>query len=156
MLRRYAAGSSAGSGGLEMGSSGMEAGRPVLPLKPGDLSDALEVRALLMETKESCSSLSLWMEFLESLRLKMPIVTAGRRREAHGTAEGRGRGGGEDETGRRIYHSPVDVDLLDEETHAGRKDGGEMQKLPLLFAGVGNRHIRFSPLARRCSSCNRL
>jgi len=68
ILRRYEAGSNAGSGGLAMGSSGIEAGGP-LPLYPGDLSDVFDVRALLTETKDSFSSLS---EFLE-LRLKSPM-----------------------------------------------------------------------------------
>lgn len=42
MLRRYAAGSNAGSGGLAMDNSGIEAGGP-LPLYPGDRRDVLEV-----------------------------------------------------------------------------------------------------------------
>jgi hypothetical protein len=54
MLRRYAAGSNAGSGGLAIGSSGIEAGGP-LPLYPGDLRDVFDVRALLTDTKESFS-----------------------------------------------------------------------------------------------------
>lgn len=62
-----------------MGISGMEDGRP-LDLKPGDFNETFELRALLAETYESCSSLSLWMECLESLRLKMPMV-AGEGRE---------------------------------------------------------------------------
>lgn len=74
MLRRYPAGSNAGSGGLAMGSSGIEAGGP-LPLYPGDLRDVFDVRALLTVTNDSCSSLSLWIEFFESLRLKSPIVS---------------------------------------------------------------------------------
>lgn len=72
MLRRYAAGSSAGSGGLAMGNSGIEAGSP-LPLYPGDRRDVFEFRALLTETKDSFSSLS---EALE-LRLKSPMAIRG-------------------------------------------------------------------------------
>lgn len=41
-----------------MGISGMEDGRP-LDLKPGDFNETFELRALLAETYESCSSLSL-------------------------------------------------------------------------------------------------
>lgn len=55
-----------------MGISGMEAGRP-LPLYPGDLREVLEVRAELTDTKDSCSSLSLWTEVFE-LRLNRPIA----------------------------------------------------------------------------------
>ena len=69
MLRRYAAGSNAGSGGLAMGSSGIEAGGP-LPLYPGDRRDVFDVRALLTETKDSFSSRSDVFE----LRLKSPIL----------------------------------------------------------------------------------
>lgn len=75
MLRRYAAGSNAGSGGLAIGSSGIEAGGP-LPLYPGDLRDVFDVRALLTDTKESFS-FSLRLEFFESLRLNIPIVSSG-------------------------------------------------------------------------------
>ena len=70
MLRRYAAGSNAGSGGLAMGNSGMEAGGP-LPLYPGDLKEVFDVRALLTDTNDSFSSLS---EFFVSFRLKIPMV----------------------------------------------------------------------------------
>lgn len=48
MLRRYAAGSNAGSGGLAIGSSGIEDGGPV-PLYLGDLRDVCDVRALLID-----------------------------------------------------------------------------------------------------------
>lgn len=76
MLRRYAAGSNAGSGGLAMDNSGIEAGGP-LPLYPGDRRDVLEVWALFTETKESCSSRS----DVLGLRLKIPILWNGRLRE---------------------------------------------------------------------------
>lgn len=70
MLRRYAAGSNAGSGGLEIGNSGMDAGGP-LPLYPGDRKEVFDVRALLTDTNDSFSSRS---DCFESLRLKIPMV----------------------------------------------------------------------------------
>lgn len=72
---------------MAIGISGMEDGRP-LDLKPGDFNETFELRALLAETYESCSSLSLWMECLESLRLKMPMV-AGRGEGSPGESTGR-------------------------------------------------------------------
>jgi hypothetical protein len=69
MLRRYAAGSNAGSGGLAMDISGIEAGGP-LPLYAGDLKDVFDILALLTETNDPFSVSSV----LE-LRLKSPMLS---------------------------------------------------------------------------------
>lgn len=46
MLRRYAAGSRLGSGGFEIGTSGMETGSVPVDLMADDLSEAVELRVL--------------------------------------------------------------------------------------------------------------
>lgn len=75
MLLRYAAGSRAGSGGCDTGISGIDVGNPLPDFKgSGDLREALDVRALLAETNESLSSLSLEMDGFCSLRRKRPIL----------------------------------------------------------------------------------
>lgn len=75
MLLRYAGASSAGSGGCDTGISGMDVGNPLPVFKgSGDLSEALDVRALLAETNESLSSLSLEIDDFCSLRRKSPIL----------------------------------------------------------------------------------
>lgn len=71
----------------------METGR-LPPLYPGERSEALEVRALLTETKDSRSSRSL-AEVRESLRLNRPMVLGweggGGGAEGEGDKKKRGR-----------------------------------------------------------------